>query len=218
MQANQATKENTRVPIGNYQDPKSIGRVLSLDLIGPLPASKVHKHIWIIVVVDVFSKYVFAKACTKANANQITEFLEKEVFYRFETPEIIVTDNGTQFESDLFEKILQEHGIKHILTPVYHLQANPVESSNKSVKQLLRAELVAKINHVDWSSYLHKIVKGVEHRMINDENLVDDCDDESRRELIYQQASEEQRAMFEKNRMRYNMRTSQRSFKPGDIV
>lgn len=71
------SNENTRVHAGGYMNPKSVGRVLSVDLVGPLPASKIHKHIWIIVAIDVFSRYAFAKACTRATANVITEFLKK---------------------------------------------------------------------------------------------------------------------------------------------
>lgn len=238
------TNENTRVPIGSYRDPIAVGRVISLDLIGPLPASRVHKHIWAIVVVDVFSKYTFAKPCTRATANVIADFLEKEIFYKFETPEVMITDNGAQFTSDFFKKFVTEHGIEHMLTPVYHPQSNPVESTNKSVKQLLRAELLEKADHVDWSSYLQKCVmrlnttprfptgfsphflaygrekaqKGVEHKLLADENPELNEEAEEKRELIYSQAAEEQRAMFEKNKARYNLRASQRKFKEGDCV
>lgn len=70
------SNENTRVPTGKYMDPKTVGRVLSVDLVGPLPASKIHKHMWIIVVMDAFSRYTFAKGCTRATAQVIAEFLE----------------------------------------------------------------------------------------------------------------------------------------------
>lgn len=238
------TNENTRVPIGSYRDPISVGRVLSLDLVGPLPASSIRKFQWIIVAVDVFSKYVFVRACSSATTNVITDFLEKDVFYRFDTPEILITDNGTQFTSDRFKQFIAEHGMTHVLTPVYHPQANPVESSNKSLKQLLRAELVEKATHVEWSSYLHKVVMrlntsprhptgfsphflafgreksqtGHEHRLIHDENANETIVEPEKRELIYEAAAEEQRSAFEKNKERYNLRAKQRSFKPGDLV
>lgn len=235
--------ENTRVEAGRYRDAKSVGRVLSLDLVGPLPASKIHKHQWIMVCVDVFSKYTFAKACTRATANVIIDFLEKDVFYRFETPEVIITDNGPQFISECFKKFVDAHKVRHILTPVYHPQSNPVESTNKSLKAMLRADMLERAVHTDWSSYLQRVVMrlnttprmpvgksphliiygrekcdtGTEHKLIRDANeLVDEC--QERREVIYDEAAEEQRAAFEQNKRRYNLRAVERKFQPNDTV
>lgn len=240
-----ASNEKTRVPTGEYIDPKWPGRVLSLDLVGPLPASKIHKHIWIIVAVDVFSRYTFAKACTRATANVITEFLEKEIFYRFDTPELLITDNGTQFTSNLFSKFVDEHRIRHMLVPYYHPQSNPVEATNKSIKTLLRGELLKRAEHTDWSSVLPRTIMnlntkprmptgfsphyllfgreksktGNEHMVIGDENeYLEGNDKEDALGLIYEQAAEEQRAMFEKNKAHYNLRAAPRSFSKGDLV
>lgn len=238
-----ASNEKTRVPIGKYRDPISVGRVLSLDLVGPLPASKFMKHQYIIVCVDVFSKYVFARACTRATANVITDFLEKEIFYRFDTPEQIITDNGTQFTSELFAKFVREHRIDHVLTPNYHPQANPVESSNRSIKDILRAEILAQCDHRDWSSYLNKAVmflntiprtptgqsphliifgrekcqEGNEHKLLRNANAEQE-EANIPREVIYEQVAEQQRAQFEQNKNYYNLRATVRKFKMGDVV
>lgn len=236
------SNEATRVKTGQYFDPKGKGRVISLDLIGPLPASKVHKHMWIIVAIDVYTRYTFVKGCTKATANVIADFLEKEIFYKFDTPEIIITDNGTQFVSQFFKAFLKEHKIRQILTPVYHPQSNPVEATNKSIKQLLRTELLPRAEQTDWSSFLQKCVmqlnttprmptgqsphflvfgkeksqNGLEHRLINDVNTElqsDNATDEGEKfELIYETVAEEQRAAFERNRKQYDLRASNRSF------
>lgn len=240
------SNENTRVPTGDYIDPKTVGRILSVDLVGPLPASKIHKHMWIIVAVDVFSKYTFAKACTRATAQVIAEFLEKEIFYKFDTPEILISDNGTQFTSKVFKQFISEHRIRHLLVPVYHPQANPVEATNKCVKTLLRAELLRRADHTDWSSVLQRAVMnlntaprmptgqsphfivygreknrtGDEHRIIGDQNDISSSptEQEEIRGVIYEQAAEEQRAAFEKNKRHYNLRAKARTFKSGDMV
>lgn len=150
------TVQNTTTPTGNFQDPKRVGRVLSIDLVGPLPPSKAKKHTWLMVAVDAFSRYAFARSCTRATAFAITEWLEQEVFYKFSIPEKVVTDNGTQFTSEWFSTFLNKYRIAHFKTPVYHPQANQVEATNKSVKQLLRAELVGKSDHADWAQYALK--------------------------------------------------------------
>ena len=58
-------------------------------------------------------------------------------------PETITTDNGPQFRSYEFEHWLQERGIGHVLTPLYHPQANGrVERFNQILKQGFKTGLV----------------------------------------------------------------------------
>lgn len=63
---------------------------------------------------------------------------------------MLMTENGTQFTSELFKKFTEEHRIKHFFVPAYHPQANPVEATNKCVKTLLRVELLKRAEHTDW--------------------------------------------------------------------
>lgn len=235
--------EHTIVPTGKYRNPKTVGRVISLDLVGPLPPSRMVKHTWLMVAVDAFSRYVFAKSCVRATAQAITDWIEKEIFFKFDIPEIMITDNGTQFTSEWFKHFLQAYKVKHETTPVYHPQANQVEATNKSLKQLLRAELLEKSDHADWANYVHKVVMrlntiprmptgyspyyivygrekhmtGNEHSVLTDANPQPDNLHE-KRQAIYEKAAEEQRAAFEQNRRKHDMRARERKFKPGDIV
>lgn len=166
---------------------------------------------------------------------------------RIETsPEIIVSDNGTQFTSNLFRQFLQEHKIRHMLVPAYHPQANQVEATNKNVKTLLRMELLRRLDHRDWSSYLQKVImnlntvprmptgqsphflvfgreknqSGLEHRLVDDANRTELTVEQEteRREIIYENVAEQQRAAFEQNSKRYNLRAKPRTFNDGDAV
>ncbi|VDL78113.1 unnamed protein product [Nippostrongylus brasiliensis] len=48
----------------------------------------------------------------------------KGLFARYGFPQAIVSDNGTQFQSELFRKMCEEGGIAHIRTATYHPQLN----------------------------------------------------------------------------------------------
>lgn len=150
--------ETTTVPTGNFQNPKTVGRVLSVDLVGPLPPSHLKKHTWLMVAVDAFSRYAIARSCTRATAFAITEWLEQDIFDKFNIPEKVVTDNGPQFKSEWFATFLAKYEVEHFTTPVYHPQSNQVEATNKSIKQLLRAELIDRSNHTDWAKHVNKVV------------------------------------------------------------
>lgn len=121
-----------------------------------------------------------------------------------------------------------------------------MEATNKSIETRLRAELLRRANHVDWSSYLSNVIMklnttprmltgqsphfivygrdkcqtGSEHRLINDANHVEQPVEilKENREIIYEQTAEQQRAVFEENKKRYNLRVSERKFKSGATV
>lgn len=236
--------ENTQAEMGIYRDPGRVGRMISIDFIGQLPSSKIHRHQVAVVAIDCFSKYVFTKSFVQATAANLVDFVEKEIIWRFETPEVIICDNGTQFESKLFGALLEKYKIRRLATPLYYAQANPVESTNKTLKTMIRAELIQRAaNHEDWATFLpfvtmnlnttphtvtgfsphyvcyghEKSMTGDEHRIIMDANPQQSHASE-RRELIYNEAAENNRAIVEQGRQRYNMRANTRTFKAGDEI
>ena len=50
-----------------------------------------------------------------------------------------MTDNGREFDNQVLRKTLEEYGVKHVTTPPYHPQANPVERSNRTLKTMIAA-------------------------------------------------------------------------------
>ena len=72
-----------------------------------------------LVVVDAYSKFLEIVAMTRATStNAITAL--RHIFSYFGLPEHLVTDNGTQFKSDEFQKFLRENDILHTLTAPGH--------------------------------------------------------------------------------------------------
>lgn len=239
-----ASNENTRVATGKYQEAGRVGRVLSIDLIGPLPASKRKKHQYAVVVVECATKYVFTKSFVKATADNIVEFLENEVFEPHWVPEKIICDNGPQFISEAFDKCLTCRRIKKVTTPYYHAQANPVEATNKTIKVALRVEILKRnAEHSDWATLLpritakinalphtvtgkspycmvngyEKVSTGDEYRLLLDQTP-NQTNDNDRRELILEEAAEARQEKFEQNSRQYNLRSKTRKFNVGDEI
>ncbi|KFD46790.1 hypothetical protein M513_12318 [Trichuris suis] len=61
---------------------------------------------------------------TDQTTARVTVRLLKEVFSRFGMPEVIVTDNGTQFSSAEFQEMCDANGIQHLKSPPFHPQSN----------------------------------------------------------------------------------------------
>lgn len=67
-----------------------------MDLMGPYPRTSLG-HSYILVVTDLFTRWVEAFPLRISNAPRIIKILEEEVFSRFGYPRRILSDNGPQF-------------------------------------------------------------------------------------------------------------------------
>nr|GEU86772.1 reverse transcriptase domain-containing protein [Tanacetum cinerariifolium] len=124
--------------------------VWGIDFIGPFPSSRGNKYI--LVVVDYLSKWVEAKALPTNDARVVVKNL-KSLFARFGTPHAIISDRGTHFCDDQFEKVMLKYGVTHRLSTAYHPQTSgQVEVSNRGMKRIL--ERTVGENRASWSDKL----------------------------------------------------------------
>lgn len=103
-----------------------------------------------LIIVDAFSKWIDVYPQRRMTSECVLNAL-KCFMSVFGIPEKIVTDNGTPFVSDLFEKFCEVNGINHVRTPPYHPQSNGLaERSVGIVKTFLKkARLESKSGKVE---------------------------------------------------------------------
>ena len=107
------------------------------DFIGPINSPSKQKK-YILVCTDYVTKWVEAKALVFATKNSVVNFLYEDIFTRFGVPREIVTDQGSQFTSNMVEKMMEEYKVKHKKSTPYHPQANgQVESTNKVLESII---------------------------------------------------------------------------------
>lgn len=145
-----------RAVMGDQRKTDRPWQIVQIDFIGPLPRSK-HGFCYILVVVDTFSKFVRLCPLRKATSKCTISFLEEGVFLLFGVPEVIISDNGSQFVSAEFKRFLNTYGVKHWLTAAYHPQANASEAANKSIGIAIRTYVQDNNNHRNWDEHLQKI-------------------------------------------------------------
>ncbi|GJY24398.1 reverse transcriptase domain-containing protein, partial [Tanacetum coccineum] len=95
--------------------------VWGIDFMGPFPSSRGNKYI--LVAVDYLSKWVEAKALPTNDARVVVKIL-KSLFFRFGAPRAIISDRGTHFYNDKFDKVMFEYGVTHSLSTAYHPQTS----------------------------------------------------------------------------------------------
>jgi hypothetical protein len=66
-----------------------------VDFAGPFPPSFTNEYI--LVGVDYVSKWVDAIPYAKANAKTVVRFLKKNIFSRYGSPRVLISDEGSHF-------------------------------------------------------------------------------------------------------------------------
>nr|GFA58037.1 reverse transcriptase domain-containing protein [Tanacetum cinerariifolium] len=117
---------------------------------GPFPFSRGNKYI--LVAVDYLSKWVEGKALPTNNTRVVCKFL-KSLFARFGSPRAIISDRGTHFCNDQFEKVMLKYGVTHRLSTAYQPQTSrQVEVSNRGLKRILERTIGE--SRASWSNKL----------------------------------------------------------------
>jgi transposase InsO family protein len=131
---------------------------VSVDFLGPLIRSKTGK-LHLLVVTDWFSKYVILQPMRAAEAKSLVKFMEEQVFLVFGVPEVLVSDNGSQFTSKHFASLLEKYQVHHFKGAAYHPQSNPAERINKVINASLRCYVGD--DHRTWDEAIGKIAHAI---------------------------------------------------------
>ncbi|GFV22922.1 retrovirus-related Pol polyprotein from transposon 412 [Trichonephila clavipes] len=149
--------------INNYKNALPAGRlipivsnypneIVTLDLLGPYPVSRVRRNLYVLVITDHFSKWAEIIPLKKVSARVIADNFFDNYISRFGAPMKLISDNGPQFISDIFENLSEILGIRHVKTVVSRPQANRTERVNRDLVHLI-ANFVNE-QHDTWDQFL----------------------------------------------------------------
>ncbi len=114
---------------------------LSIDLLGPLPESDKGNR-YVLVVCDAFTKWAEAFPIPDQTARTCAQVLVNQVISRFGCPLNLHSDQGRQFESDLFKELCQLLQIHKTRTTPYRPQCNgQCERFNRTLLAMVKAYL-----------------------------------------------------------------------------
>ena len=126
---------------------------MASDVTGPFQRSK-SGHKYVLVFQDLFTKWVKVVPTRTANGPTIKGQFENLVVSRWGAPEVVDTDNGTEFSNRLIEQTCRSFSIVHTTSSVYHAQANPTERVNRVLKTMIVAFL--RDDHRDGGLHLYE--------------------------------------------------------------
>ncbi|PIK57505.1 Retrovirus-related Pol polyprotein from transposon [Apostichopus japonicus] len=124
----------------------------AMDIMGPLPVSS-RGNRYVVVIADYFTKWTEAFAIADMEAETVARVLVEEFICRFGVPEELHTDQGRQFESELFQHMCRLLDIHKTRTTPFHPQSDGmVERFNRTLEDML--SLVVSENQKDWDAWL----------------------------------------------------------------
>ena len=121
------------------QDPVSepLQRV-AVDILGPLDPVTTKGNRYVLVVVDYLTKWGEAYAIPNQTAETVARVIVDEFVCRYGMPEQLHSDQGRQFESELFTQMCSLLGIKKTRTTPLHPQSDgQTERMNRTLLDIL---------------------------------------------------------------------------------
>ena len=112
-----------------------------IDIVRPLLIASTQKKL-LLVATDYFSKWIEAEAFSSIKDRDVTQFIWKNIVFRFGIPRSIVSDNGPQFDSRVYRSFCQKLKIKNLYSTHRYSQSNGlIEASNKTLLTALKKRL-----------------------------------------------------------------------------
>ncbi|XP_016199941.1 uncharacterized protein LOC107640950 [Arachis ipaensis] len=112
-----------------------------VDLLGPFSVGP-RQVKYLLVAIDYYTKWVEAEPLASISSANCRKFMWRQVITRFGIPEVVVSDNGTQFADKKFREFLAGLGIKQRFLSVEHPQTNgQVEAANKVILHGLKKRI-----------------------------------------------------------------------------
>jgi hypothetical protein len=126
-------------------------KTVHVDLVGPLQKSSKGRS-YIFTMIDRYSRWMEAVPLANIRASDCAQSFYDVWVTRFGVPDVVVSDQGAQFESFIYNDMLSRLGARHVRTTAYHPQTNgKVERSHATIKNILRC---LSAHRADWDNVL----------------------------------------------------------------
>lgn len=129
--------KHTITPLGEFEKAERFMHC-HIDLIGPLPPSQEFRYC--LTMIDRITKWPEIIPIKDMSADTVAEKFIENWIARFGCPVKVTTDQGRQFESQLFTQLTKKLGIDKIHTTAYNPKANgQVERFHRTLKAAIMA-------------------------------------------------------------------------------
>lgn len=150
-QANKTSRIKYRFPMEITTTSSQPFEKLALDIVGPLPLTE-NGNKYVLTMQDDLTKFSYAVPLENHESVTVADNLVKFISM-FGIPKAILTDQGTEFLSNIMKELNKLLRIKHFRTTAYHPQTNgALERSHSTLKDYLKHYINEA--QTDWDKYI----------------------------------------------------------------
>ena len=128
---------------------------LALDIFGTLPETQKGNR-YILSMQDRLTRYTVLVSLQDESTNSIIEALIDHYIYTFGAPKTILSDQGSNFLSELMTQFENALNIRHIQTTAFHPKSNGnIERMHSTLVNLIKTSIAE--NNKQWDENLKYI-------------------------------------------------------------
>ena len=145
-----------RTPLQSIPVPARRFSHIHMDLVGPLKSSKGFTSL--LTIIDRSSRWPEVIPMSSTTSTECFDAFLRHWVSHFGVPATLTTDRGPQFTSTVWASLCKSLGIHHVMTTVFHPQANGmIERVHRRLKDALRARCAS----TDWYDQLPLVLLGL---------------------------------------------------------
>lgn len=127
-------KNKIKIPLKITSTSDKPFQKIFLDIVGPLIKSN-NNNCYIMTIMDDLTRYLLAIPLSSIDANTISNVLVKNFILIYGQPDSILTDQGSNFMSEIFKNVCKFFKIKKFNCTAYHPESNgTLERSHRTLK------------------------------------------------------------------------------------
>jgi len=151
-QMNKILTPKNKVPMQVTTTAKQPFEKCYLDVVGPLPVT-MQGNKYILTFQDDLSKYVVAVAIEKQDAETVARAFVEKIVLLYGTPQVIQTDQGSDFMSEVFRNTCSLLKIKKVQSTAFHPESQgSIERSHRVLAEYLRHYVSE--DQTDWDLWV----------------------------------------------------------------
>ncbi|PKI67879.1 hypothetical protein CRG98_011723 [Punica granatum] len=141
-----------------------------MDVIGPINPKASNGHMFILVAIDYFTKWIKAVTLASVTAKAVAHFLRRDVIARYGVPATIITDNAKNLNNKVIDELCAQFKIRHRNFTPYRPQMNvygmeavlPIEVEIPSMRILAETEL----EEAEWAKQRYEQLNFIDEKRL----------------------------------------------------
>ena len=135
-------KRKTKIPLKITSYSENVFQRLYIDIVGPIIATE-NSNCYILTMMDELTRYLVAVPLKKIDAITVADALVNNFILVYGAPKEILSDQGSQFMSQVFKNVCKLFKIKKINCSAYHPASNgALERVHRTINNIIKNNII----------------------------------------------------------------------------